>query len=137
MGVISFATGLAESPTLDVQVSLTIVGDVDLQPEKLVLMPGRTTEQKRAFFIQNGTKDPLKITDLAATNPEVKVSLEEVKPGTTFRVEVVVPATYRPSPTGDAITFKTNAASAPQMSIPVIEQRASAGGAPPMAVKPS
>ena len=128
-GQITVQTGLPSSPTVDVPVNAFITADVDVQPESLVLFSDRTSEQKRSFTIKNYTKTPITVSDLAASNPEVKVSMQEVEPGTTFRLDVTIPVAYKATPTGDKISMKTSLSTVPQLLIPITERQAPQGQA--------
>lgn len=132
-GKIEISTGIKEMPTLSVPVSAYVMSDVDVSPNKLALRAQRPRDMKRQFTVKNNTKQPLKISDLEASNPALKVGLQEVKPGTMFKIMVDVPAGYHVPPGGDKITFKTGCPSAPVVTIPITEvkytRRAAAGKA--------
>ena len=120
-GKIEMSTGIAEMPTLSVPVSAYLMSDVDVTPNKLALRSGQPRSTKRQFAVRNNTRQPLKISDLEASNPALKVALQETKPGTIFRITVDVPAGYRVPAGGDRITFKTDSPSTPVVTIPITE----------------
>jgi len=119
-GKIDMSTGLAEMPTLSVPVSAYLLSDVEVNPNRLMLRPGRLN-MKRQFTVRNNTRKPLKISDLKASNPALQVSLQETKPGTIFRITVDVPAGYKVPSGGDKITFNTNSPNVPEVTIPITE----------------
>ena len=136
-GTIELSTGIKEKPTLSIPVSLYVMADVDVRPERLMLFSDRTAETKRWLIVQNNTKQPVKITDLQASSPALKLSLEETEPGTLFRIAVDVPTEYEPSVEGDQITFRTNCPTAPEVRIPVRGFRRPTPRAPVRAPNPA
>jgi hypothetical protein len=117
-GAVTFSTGLADSPTMDIPVNVFITADVEVTPESLVLTGNRTAETKRPLVLRNNSGKPVKVSELTATNPAVKVTLEEMEPGTAYRVNVDIPATYTPAP-GDKIVIKTDNSVVPELNIPI------------------
>jgi len=118
-GKVEMSTGISEMPTLSVPVSAYVMPDVDVSPKVLTLRPGSQRGIKRQFTVRNNTKKPLKVSDLEASDPTLKVTLQETKPGAMFKIMVEVPAGYRVPPGGDKITFKTDSPSAPVVTIPI------------------
>jgi hypothetical protein len=122
-GTIEMATGVADTPTLQVPVSAIIPADVDVQPETLQLFSGRTTETQRTFTIRNSTKTPIQISDLASTSTDLQPTIQELEAGMSFRISVNIPATYQAPTAGDKITFKTTCPTMPEVIIPVTESK--------------
>lgn len=120
-GKVVLSTGIKEMPTLSVPVSAYVMSDVDVNPNKLRLPAQRANDLKRQFIVRNNTKQPLKISDLEASDPALAVALEEMAPGTIFKITVDVPPAYHGRPGGDKITFKTDCATAPVITIPITE----------------
>jgi hypothetical protein len=120
-GKVEMSTGVKEMPTLSVHVSAYVMSDVDVNPKKLTLRAQRPRDMKRQFIVRNNTKQPLKISDLEASDPALTVALEEMTPGTMFRITVEIPTSYHGPPGGDKITFKTDSPIAPVVTIPIVE----------------
>ena len=129
-GTVTLTTGLADMPTLDVPVSVVITADVDVQPDNLTLFNNRTSDQHRPFTVQNYTSTPVKLLDVAATNPLVRITTQETTPGTTFKLDVAVPPTYTPA-AGEKITIKTDSPKVPELTIPISERQIPQPGATP------
>jgi len=120
-GKIEISTGIMEMSMLSVPVHAYVMSDVDVNPNKLAIPWQRPGDMKRQFIVTNNTKQPLKISDLEASDPALTVALEETTPGTMFRITIDVPTGYHGPPGGDKITFKTDSPSAPVITIPITE----------------
>lgn len=115
---VEISTNSTETPKVSVAIFSFLSKPVDVSPEELVLVPNRTTDLNRQFYIRVNTNKDVKISDMKATNPEFKLSLEEVTKGKLFRLSCIVPTKYNPTK-GDQITFKTDHPLVPTISIPV------------------
>jgi hypothetical protein len=131
-GTIELATGVADTPTLQIPVSAIIPADVDVQPETLQLFSGRTTETQRTFTVRNSTKTPIQISDLASTSTDLRPTIQELEAGMSFRISVNIPATYQAPAAGDKITFKTTCPTMPEVAIPVTESKVAQPTMPPV-----
>jgi hypothetical protein len=123
-GTIDFSTGLTESPTMQLPVNAFIAPDLEVSPDRFFLPGGRTAPMTREFFVRNNASQPLKVTEVSVTNPALKTNLQEMQPGTQYRITVEVPADFNAPPTGEKITFKTDSTTTPQGEIPIIGQPA-------------
>ena len=121
-GNIEISTGLTEMAKVSVPVNAFLTPDVDVTPNRLTLPTGRTTPLQRHFYVKNNiAAKPLKISDIVASNPALKTTLTETTPGTQYRITLDIPAEYKVAEKGDTLTFKTDSASLPSMSIPITE----------------
>lgn len=120
-GNIEVETGVKELPKLTVPVYAFITASVDVTPTSLNLPPSRTAPLTRQFYVRSNVDKPIKITNLACTNPEIKLDLADVKDAKTFRLTVNVPADYKPAPAGDKITFNTDDPGVPLVTLPISE----------------
>lgn len=118
---IEASTGITEKPTLSIPVSLYMMADVDVQPDKLMLPSNRPAGIKRQFKVQNNTGQPLTISDLKTTNLALTLSLQEIRPGMMYQITVDVPAVFTSSPGGDTITFTTDCPAVPLVTIPITQ----------------
>ena len=123
-GRITIPTGVADTPTIEVQAYAFVTASVDVTPTSLTLPPTRTADLTRQFYIRSNVNKPIKITELASSNPAIKLELTDVKDAMTFRLKVDVPVAYVPSQGGDKITFKTDSPEVPLITIPVTTQAA-------------
>ncbi|MBK8267873.1 MAG: DUF1573 domain-containing protein [Planctomycetes bacterium] len=123
-GKITIPTGVADSPTIDVQAYAFVTAAVDVTPTSLTLPPTRTADLTRQFYVRSNVNKPIKITELASTNPAIKLELTDVKDAMTYRLKVDVPMAYTPTAGGDKITFKTDSPEVPLVTIPVTVQGA-------------
>ncbi|HWL93073.1 MAG TPA: DUF1573 domain-containing protein [Phycisphaerae bacterium] len=119
---VTVATGNAEFPTIEIPAYAFVTPAVDVTPTSLVVPQSRTTAITRQFYIRSNTGKPVKISDVAATNPELKLELTDIKDSITYRLKVDVPPTYTPTPGGDKITMKTDHPAVPLLSLPVTTQ---------------
>lgn len=125
-GMIEMATGMADLPKLNISCSAMLVADVDVVPNKMMLPATRAVNMQRDFYVRvNGTK-PVKVFDVAAGNPLIKVGLQETQTGMAYRITMDVPPEYKVPKDGDKITFKTDHPNYPTITIPVTEAPASA-----------
>lgn len=122
-GKITMSTGLKDHPTLEVFANAYVPPVVEIQPRRVTLPPAAPgKELKRRVFVRNNVSEiPLKITDLKSSNPEIKLSIEEHKPGTEFQIVLDFPDGYQAPPGGDQLTFSTSASSMPTAQIPILQ----------------
>lgn len=119
-GKIELTTGIPDVPKIDVAVYAFVTAAVDVTPDRLSLPADRSAETSRQFYIRSNSNKPVKITELACTNPLILLELTDVKDQLTYRLKVDVPANYEGTPTGaDRITFKTDEPTVPMITIPI------------------
>lgn len=122
-GTIEIDTGLSEKPTLKIPTSAYITAAVDVMPPQLTLVKDRSRPMVRSFYVRNNTKEPVTLSDLTASNPKIKTTLQETHPGKSFRIMVELPAGYVLPEGGDRITVKTSNPKVPLITIPIRELR--------------
>lgn len=119
-GKIEMSTGLAEFPKVEVAVYAFATAAVDVTPTSIAIPPTRTGDTARQLYIRSNNNKPITITDLASSNPAIKLELTDIKGSTTYRLKVDIPADYAPRPgEGDQITFKTDEPSVPLITVPI------------------
>jgi hypothetical protein len=122
-GKITIKTGVPEQPVIEITAYANVKPPVEVIPAKLSLNRQRTETQTRSFTVRSNTGKPIQISDLAVSNPALKVTLGESKPGAkTYRISLEVPADYRVAATGDRITFKTDCPTVPEIIVPITER---------------
>jgi hypothetical protein len=131
-GNIEVATGITEMPILKIPVNAFIVADVDVTPNQLALPQARVAALQRQLYVRNNVQTAVKLSDLQCTNSALTLDLRETQPGVAFLITVNIPTEYKPSPGGDTITFKTDRASLPLVTVPITEIP-TPGYRPPMA----
>ncbi len=133
-GKITMSTGLEETPQVEVTAFAVISAAVDVTPTELAIQAERTADMTRQLYVRSNDGKPVKISDLTSSNPDLKLSVQDLKAGTTYRIAVDIPTGYKPSAQGDMITFKTDNPQVPSISVPVREQpliRTATRGSPP------
>jgi len=129
-GKIKLTTGIAGTPTLHIPVYAYVTSPVDVTPTKLSLPVTRLQNLTRQFYIRSNVNQPLEITDLKSSSPDLKLKLTDVRKSLTYRLTVDVPATYKPPASGrDTISFKTNNSAVPSITIPITLRRIITKGA--------
>ncbi len=119
-GNIELATTLADMPKMQVPVNAYVTADVDVTPNQLTLPAVRNGDIQRQFFVRNNTVNPVKLSDLAASNEALKLSVVETQPvGKAYRLTVDIPADYQVAEGGDHIKVKTDNPSVPELTIPI------------------
>ncbi len=122
-GKIQIKTGVPAQPTIEIQAYANVSPPVEVIPAKLSLTTQRNELQTRSFTVRSNTGKPIQISDLAVSNPALKVTLGESKPQSkTQRISLEVPADFRVAATGDRITFKTDCPQVPEIVIPITER---------------
>ncbi len=121
-GRITMKTGLGEKATLDVPAYAYVSSPVDVTPAKLTLPVNRTADLKRQFYVRSNTTQPVVLSDLQASNPDLKLAIADIRKQLTYRLTVDIPASYKPSPAGDTISFKTSNPAVPSITIPITER---------------
>jgi len=127
-GAIELVTGVSEAPKLSIPISAFVVPDVEVLPASVVFPANRTASMTRQVTVRNNTKTPLKISNLAVSNPALKATLQETQPGMLYSITLEAPA-ESPVSAGDKITFSTDCPTVPSVVVPVSEMRVPA--APP------
>ncbi len=123
-GTIELTSNVKEMPKLTIPVNAFVAPEVEVMPATLSLPPDQSAPLTRQLHVRNNSKTPMELSDLQVSSPEIQVTLEATQPGTTFRINVVVPAGYKVSPHGDRITFKTNNPQTPEVTVPVLQMQA-------------
>lgn len=137
-GSITMNTGLKDMPSLQVPVNAYVVADVDVIPRTLTLPQAASGMLQREIYVRNNGKKPLKISDLAASNPSLKVNLMETQPGTSFSIKLEIPEKFQVAAKGEQIKFKTDHPAFPEVTIPIVASNYTPPvSAPPAAVVPA
>ncbi len=123
---IELETGVEESPTLKIPVHLFVSLPVDVTPAKLSLPSPRSSVFTGRLYVRNNAADPVKVTGVEASNPALKVAVEEMKVGMMYRVNVDVPPDYRSPAHGDSVTIRTSSPDVPVLTVQVLERSTSA-----------
>jgi hypothetical protein len=118
-GTVELSTNIKDTPTLSIPVSAYIAPDIEVMPPNLALRPDQPTASTRELFVKNNSKTPFAVSEAAASNPDLKVTLEEAQAGTMYKIKVDIPADYKVPPQGDRITFKTTNPTAKEMVVPI------------------
>lgn len=132
-GKITMNTGLAETASLEIPAYAYVSSPVDVTPAALTLPENRTADLQRQFYVRSNTNQPVVLTDLQASNPELKLALADIRGQLTYRLTVNIPASYKPSASGDTISFKTSNPAVPSIVIPITGR--AAGQAVPLPQK--
>ncbi len=119
-GKLTMSTGVADMPTLEVSVYAFVVAPIEVSPARVTLTPGRTEPQTVHMYVRSNVNKPFQVSELKAPNDTIKLELTDVKDSMTYRLKVDVPANFRPSQS-DMITFATDDANVPTVSIPIVE----------------
>jgi hypothetical protein len=130
-GMIELETGITDLPKVQIACSAYLVADVDVVPNKMMLPAARTVSMQRDFYVRNNGAKPLKISDVASSNPQMKATLQETQPGMSYRITMEVPPEYKVPKDGDKITFKTDHVNYPTITIPITEAPISTALPPP------
>jgi hypothetical protein len=119
-GSVEVDTTLADSPKVTIPVNAYVTADVDVTPNQLTLTGNRAGKMQRQFFIRNNTLNPVKISELSASNEALQLTLVETQPvGKSYRLTVDIPVDYEVPEAGDTINFKTDNLSVPDVTIPI------------------
>lgn len=121
-GMIELQTGMTDLPKLQIACSAYLVADVDVVPNKMMIPAARSVNLQRDFYVRNNATKPLKVYDLAVSNPQLKAGMQETQTGVSYRITLDIPPDYKPGKDGDTITFKTDNPNFPSMTIPITEQ---------------
>ncbi len=120
---LSFETGLAEYPRFEVPVSVYLSADIEVYPNRLSLPAKRSNDVQRTFSINNNSTTPIKIWEAKALNPLIKTSIEETRPGFTYKLIVDIPRSYSVPKGNDMITVTTDSAKTPTVTIVISEAK--------------
>ena len=66
----------------------------------------------------------------------VRCTLTEMQPGKVYSLTVEFPPGFKPAPTGDRVTLKTDIETMPTVTIPITMQGGSASGPLPGMIRP-
>lgn len=118
---ITIDTGHPKKPQVSLTAYCYVPQPVEVSPIRLNI-PSPITQEgtTRAVYVKNNTQSPLKVSDLAVSDPKVKAELKEDLPGMSFRVVIAFPKGYA-IPAGDAlkVTFKTSDPAYTNVIVPV------------------
>lgn len=121
-GTIEIDTNLDGTPKVTIPVNAYVTADVDVTPNQLTLPATRQGKLQRQFFIRNNTIKPVKLSDLKASNENLKLTLVETQPvGKSYRLTVEIPEEYQVADGGDTIVFKTDNEAVPEITIPITQ----------------
>ena len=120
LGVIEMNTGVSEQPRLSISTQAYVASDVDVTPNKISAPIDTRIPISRQLYIRNNTTKPITIGELAASNPQLKVSVQETQPGIAFLVTVDIPSKYTSASGGDRVTIKTSSPRVPELIVPVV-----------------
>ena len=122
-GRITIKTGIPEPATLEIPAYAFVTAPVDVTPSQLTIMPGRTGELKRQFYVRANDGTAFDIKDLKSTSDKLALEITDVRGNReTYRLSVDIPADYTPPATGDTITFNLTHPDVPSLSIPVVSR---------------
>ena len=96
-----------------VPVSITIMNDVELHPQKLyygemLIPPGATKGFERTFNIIAARGDSLKVLKAVSSREDMTVKIQELMPGKSYRGTVLVRPTSKMDRFAGSITIHTN-----------------------------
>ena len=119
-GLIRIDTGHQDAPTVDLPVSVYVMDFVEVLPRQLRVRPLRNRPLRLQVLIVNGSQRKLSVGGLQASNPLIKMTLEEIEPGARFKIRVELPVDYVVPPNGDTIAIETNHPRAPRLIVPIL-----------------
>jgi|CXWL01.1.fsa_nt_gi hypothetical protein len=120
LGAIELNTGVSEQPHLSISAQAYVASDVDVTPNKISAPIDTRIPISRQLYVRNNTTKPVTISDLTASNPQLKVSMKETQPGIAYLVTVDIPSKYTAASGGDRVTIKTSNPRVPELIVPVV-----------------
>lgn len=122
-GVIRFKTNVPDRPNWAIPIYARLPERIEVVPSRIVANMTQATAKTRPITIKNHGNTPLKVTAVAATNPDYRVTLlpnDPAKPNESV-VEVVLPAgNYEPPAYGEMIRIETTDPEKSVIEIPVL-----------------
>jgi hypothetical protein len=106
-------------------VAITIMGDVELHPQKLyygefAVSRGATKTFERTFDVIAARGDSLKIIKAVPDRDDITVKIRELKPGKLYRGTVMVRPSSKPGPYAGSIKIYTNYAKCKQLDLGIV-----------------
>lgn len=118
-GTVEFSTGLEEQPTVQVPIYASALPAVEVVPSSVTIAKERTGSLMRKLVVRNNLKQPLKISEVTPSSPQIKATLEEDRPGMAYQVTLEIPAEYKVPENGDQLRIKTDNSSYPEVVVPI------------------
>lgn len=119
---VMLTSSVSEQATIPVTATAQIPQRLEIQPSTLTLNPATTADRpyvRPLRFTNYGTR-PVKVTEAAATDPTLKVALNERTEGKAYTINVEIPAGYvQPSP-GATLVLKTDDPDMPTINVPIV-----------------
>lgn len=119
-GKITIATGVPELPTIDIPVYANVVASIEVSPLRVMLNTPRADVQTIHLYVRTNVAKPFKIGEMKAPVDDIKLTLTDIKDAQTYRVQVEVPAGYKPK-AGDHIAIATDQPDVPSLTVPIVE----------------
>ncbi|HWL93415.1 MAG TPA: DUF1573 domain-containing protein [Phycisphaerae bacterium] len=116
-------TNYPEFPELRIPAAVFANAPLDVMPSQLVLTSNRKATVTRAFYVRNNLVAPVQVSSLRASDPKLKVSLEEVTRGMAWKIRLEAPADYTAPEKGDTISLNTSHPDVPELVIDVFERK--------------
>lgn len=135
---IRISTGLAEEPTLDIPVSISLADGLHVAPKVIYIDPPTVRQadaapaaEKRLLQLAGSNARSVKLTSVGCTDASVKVTSEEIISGSLYRIEVLIPAGYRAPSSGAEIRLNTDHPTTPTMTVAIQERSQPPKESPP------
>jgi len=102
---------------------------IDVLPETLTIPAPSPSAAKnktgRSLLLRftNYGEKPVKLLEATADEPEIKLVVDEKKAGSTYTVQIQLPAGYQPPAAGKTITLKTDDEEIPTIQVPLKASR--------------
>jgi len=120
---IRLATNLEAYKELEIRAMGSVPQRLDVNPSPLPIVNpiGMAPEQflHRALEFTNFGDTPVHLLEATIDDPEVKLTVEEVKAGRQYKIDVAIHGGYELPQTGHSITLKTDDPEQPIITVPV------------------
>ena len=120
IATLDFTTNIPDQPLYSVRASSYVPPRIELMPPRIVVGGNTYTIKNRHITITNNGTSPFKVTKVAISNPDFKLSLQPpdpAKPNKTVINVPLPPGDYRPPPYGDVIHIETTDAEKPVIEL--------------------
>ncbi len=120
---ILFRTNVPERPTWEIPVFCRLPDRIEVSPTKIVVNSTTAKAKTRKITITNNGTTPFKVTAVASSSPEYRLTLLPKSPAAPNEsvVEVILPAgDYTPPTYGELIRIETNDAEKPVIELDVV-----------------
>lgn len=117
---LDFVTNISDQPMYTVRVSGYVPPRIEVMPPKIVVGVNSWNIKKRSITITNNGTSLFKVTKVAVSNPDFKLSLQPpdpAKPNKTVINVPLPPGNYRPPPYGEVVRIETTDAEKPVIEI--------------------